>query len=1139
MIKLPKDLLTQSYTKPKVYLCEVDKKRICQLETTNLQGTFKFNAYSEISFTVGRVYTNTVTGETSLNPFYDKVEALRLIELEGFGYFEIQDPEIVSDGIQEVKNVNAYSLEYTLSQKYIEGFNINTGENNSVEVMYANGPIVPVTLYNTEPGKQNLSLLHIVLEKVYGWEIGHVDKCLQTISRTFEISRVSVYDFIMQDICEKFNCYVVFDTMSTNTKGERVNKIHIYAESLVTKHTGDGETTVFATDEPYKKIDSVSINSYKTTEYTHTFIDGGINGDDQSYIIFTTPPAKNAAIEIVDGSQLNWTTDVYIGFQNLAREIDISYSADDIKTVLTVKGADDLDILEVNMGLPYLTDISYYCSVDWMGQELYDAYMAYSEKCNENQNVYAVNSAQILELKNEQKHEENRISLQYVINTDVGPKDVGIYYVKGTDAVTGYDAYKEVKLPDDFNANVVYYTLNYVGINEEKFSALCAALQAYFMSSDQKDVSKLEDIKDQFKFLKEYTIDAFIQDLSSATDLVQKDAAILNFLKGIWPELGLNPLNHLYYKPYLLRKDNAETDGWDDPSNENYWQYYPVVLILASMDVAIQEKNALIADKKNQIDKLSADNSKILDDLTIVNNFTPAQQAKLSSFLREDEYTDDNFFITDYDTPEDIIRTKQELLQCGRIELQKLCSPKLSFSMDMANIYAIPEFDPIVHHFGLGKLINIEIRPKTIEDAAYVKQARLLQVDFNFEDFSDFSCEFGELTSLRTPSSIHADLLATALTAGKSVASNASYWNKGIDIATSTQIKIQQGLLGMGQSLYTSDQSVVIDNDGIRLRRVNEDGTFSPYQAWIKNNTIVLSDNGFAENSTPRMGLGEFTVDGTTFYGILAEAVLSGYIEGSTMVGGKINIGDGAFVVHEDGTVVMNGNNTISGYAKEEDVNNLKKRTTLISSIQPTETNEGQLWLNTSTEPYELMVFTHGEWVYFTQQDGQKIYTSQPSNYAVGDLWILAEGEMYTINDITHKYGNILRANEYLQWEDATPTITKTLSNIEQYFEFNKNSGLKIGQKDEKFYVNISSTRMSFYDKSNGEDTGEQERDPDEVVYISNKSAVMKKLIVEDDATFESPTTFKQEMNVLNSSGTAGFTWKIEANGSLSLAIQS
>ena len=66
---LPTNLLSQgTYVKPDVYLCETDKTKICKLETTDLKGTFKFNAYSEISFTVGRVYDDLLTGEQKVNP---------------------------------------------------------------------------------------------------------------------------------------------------------------------------------------------------------------------------------------------------------------------------------------------------------------------------------------------------------------------------------------------------------------------------------------------------------------------------------------------------------------------------------------------------------------------------------------------------------------------------------------------------------------------------------------------------------------------------------------------------------------------------------------------------------------------------------------------------------------------------------------------------------------------------------------------------------------------------------------------------------------------------------------------------------------------------------------------------------------
>ena len=68
-MRLPKDILTGEITKPRLFLCQTDKTRICQLETVEMSGSFKFNAYSELTFTVGRTYTNMNTGETQVNPF--------------------------------------------------------------------------------------------------------------------------------------------------------------------------------------------------------------------------------------------------------------------------------------------------------------------------------------------------------------------------------------------------------------------------------------------------------------------------------------------------------------------------------------------------------------------------------------------------------------------------------------------------------------------------------------------------------------------------------------------------------------------------------------------------------------------------------------------------------------------------------------------------------------------------------------------------------------------------------------------------------------------------------------------------------------------------------------------------------------
>jgi hypothetical protein len=272
-------------------------------------------------------------------------------------------------------------------------------------------------------------------------------------------------------------------------------------------------------------------------------------------------------------------------------------------------------------------------------------------------------------------------------------------------------------------------------------------------------------------------------------------------------------------------------------------------------------------------------------------------------------------------------------MESSRIELQKISQPKLQFSMSMANIYALPQFEPIIGQFQLGKVIKVGLR------SDYIKQSRLMQVNLNFDDFSDFSCEFGELTSLRTQSDIHADLLSQAISAGKSVATNASYWTKGSEQANSIDLRLEEGLLNSIEALKAIDgsQNAYIDKWGIHLEAVNPDtGEISDKRVWLVNNQIVFTDDGF---KTSKSVLGEFTVGGVTYWGLLAQAVIAGLVEGSSIIGGTIKIGlqdDGsyAFEVHEDGTVTMNGGNTIAGYAKEEDVEKIKDTVNGISSAK-------------------------------------------------------------------------------------------------------------------------------------------------------------------------------------------------------------
>ena len=929
-MKLPKDLLSQTYTKPRIFLCEVDKERICELQTTNTNAAFKFNSFSELSFEVARVYNDVITGEVKVNPYYDKIEALRVIEIEEFGFFEIQGPEVIGDGIKEVKNVTAYSLEYTLAQKYLNNFIVNTGTIDSIEVINAENPndITPVSLYN--PQNPNLSLLHLVLGHVYGWSIGHVDTSLQSLGRQFEVERESVYDFLINEVCEKFNCYIVFDTQN--------NTINIYAENLTAKFLGDGSTNIFTIYPAFSAVETVSIDGYKTTKWNYNTTTGQLTLEDA--------PDFGQVIEVIDGDFTKWETDVFVSFDNLSQEINVSYDADSIKTKLEISYGDDGDIREANLGMPYLLDLSYYHTVDWMGQDLYDAYNAYLIKSNSFKSTYAQNTQEILEINDRIYYEEYRLSLNYSVAQSVNSLTVGTYYIKQT----GEDQsvyFKEVHLPTEWVEGTVYYSNLTTNVNEDKVTKLCNALKKYFINKND-DVddetswsTDMSGLDEDFVFIQEKTNGAVtLSKLQTSLSAVTTNrttnqtvrAVINNFLAKIWDELGRTPLNTMFLEPYNELRETGIEAGWSDTTQELYGYHYTNLLFISSIESAIMQRNLAISDLEFERQTPENNNAAISESLDLSNedNFTPSQLIKLGAFFREDKLEIDNIIETNQDSISSSIRVKQDAMESGKIELQKLCQPQLQFSMTMANIYAIPEFEPIVHQFQLGNVIKVALRPD------YIKQSRLMQVNINFDNFNEFSCEFGELTSLRSQSDIHADLLKNAVSAGKSVAANSGKWTRGTDIATAIDLKLQQGLLDAVTQIKSTDgtQGVIIDKYGIKLQKVNENGEVDPKQAWIVNNMILMSDDGF---QTSKTALGNVTVDGESYYGLISEIMLSGYIEGSTIRGGTIGIGEYIdpvdntkkyhFEVDKDGNVTMNASRVaINGYATSDDVNNLGDR---------------------------------------------------------------------------------------------------------------------------------------------------------------------------------------------------------------------
>ena len=286
--------------------------------------------------------------------------------------------------------------------------------------------------------------------------------------------------------------------------------------------------------------------------------------------------------------------------------------------------------------------------------------------------------------------------------------------------------------------------------------------------------------------------------------------------------------------------------------------------------------------------------------------FTVDQWIRLSPFIKEDEFNDSNFLLTGYESEEERIKICQELMEAADKELKTLCKPSLEFSMTMANILALPEFEHLFDQFQLGNFIKVGIRD------GYVKRARLLEVNMNFDDLGDFSCNFGNLVTTKSEIDKHADLLKTAVTAGKQVAKSSGSWQKSVDKTNKLEQDIANGLQDMALAVGSaSGQAISWDSTGMHFRKYRDGSTteYEPEEMAIINNSLVATNDSWR---TSKAAFGKYIINGEERWGPIAEYVTADIIEGKTISGGSIEIGEGdtKFIVNKDGSVEIRSGGT-------------------------------------------------------------------------------------------------------------------------------------------------------------------------------------------------------------------------------------
>ena len=173
------------------------------------------------------------------------------------------------------------------------------------------------------------------------------------------------------------------------------------------------------------------------------------------------------------------------------------------------------------------------------------------------------------------------------------------------------------------------------------------------------------------------------------------------------------------------------------------------------------------------------------------------------------------------------------------------------------------------------------------------------------------------------------------------------------------------------------------------------------------------------------------------------------------------------------------------------------------------------------------------------KNDTNKVFTTKPSNYVVGDLWIVGVDYIPTGIEV----GTLLRAEQTrttyadADWVTATKydekinVLQNNLKTYDQYFAFDSSSGLKISARDtngteSKFSTSLTNERLSF---NYGNES---------VAYIDGTKMNIKEAVIESPLTVTgkySGSTMLQApvINIGN------FSIIVESNGSLSIVANT
>lgn len=911
---------TGSPEAPTLVLAKRGGEKLGVLNTVdNISVSDRLSDTCELSFDVYKEFDGTVCS------IWNKIVDFKLVWCKEWDkWFSIAVNTQESSSI--MKSVTATSLgEAELSQILLHNIEINTEDDINRDDYDENFPTI---LYR--PDKPEASLLHRLMEKAPHYSIGRVDSTIAKLQRTFSFDGDSIKD-AFDAVAEEIGCLFVYPSGSTDN-GSPSRTVEVYDLERTCLDCGyrgefdgncpecnssnikDGygqDTTIFVstenlTDEVSYETDTDSVkNCFRLTA-----------GDDlMTATVRLCNPSGGGYIWCITDDTKEDMSDELVAKLNSYDELCQHYNEEAGSSI-------DAAILA-----SYNELVDKYKSMNENLEKITSPIAGYSNLVKAYFSAIDFGGYLQTSMMPTYEHQETNAAAQAALLTADNLSPIAVSKLtSGTSKATVESALKAMaKVFIDtsrfkFSINTTswvntegrtptwtgnFTVTSYTEEDDEATSATISVIvtdnyadyakqlvEKKIAISDTEDVSitglfKLE--LEQFTSnLKKYSMDC----LNEFEDCCQD---VLNILTESGGGETTSIMYDQYYLPY----------------------YNKLLAIQAEKDVRGSELMIILGDEESETDsgepvlgvKQYIENAQeeIRSALDLESYLGHDLWVELSSYRREDEYSNDNF-ISDGLTDSELVDQALQFIDKAKKEIYKSANLQHTITATLKNLLIIPAFAPIVDYFSVGNWIRVRV-----DDAVY--RLRLVSYDVDYSDMDNLSVEFSDVTKALSGTADVADILSRA----SSMASTFDYVTKqavkGSDASGVLSNWTENGLSATHTKIIDSadNQNMVVDQHGTLYRKFNPmTEKYEDIQMKIINSTIAITDDNW---KSTRAALGRFfyvnpkTGEYTEGYGINGEVLC-----GKLLLGESLGIynSDNSMRFDADGLTVTNGTNTVT-----------------------------------------------------------------------------------------------------------------------------------------------------------------------------------------------------------------------------------